>query len=227
MPKAAVFWSGGKDSFMALCEAVNHFNVEFLITTFDENSRSHAHEFEELLFLAQSKSIGIELVKVVVEGSEYNEALQNTVLDLKARGVDNFIFGDIFLEDIRKYREKIFEGLSVNVHFPLWGMSELELKELFWRNEVKAVVSVVNTGKLAVDFLGKELGSSFFKMLPAGTNHFGENGEFHTFCFDGKLFSEPVTFEAGGVITKSHSFFTSSGDLHETKVAYLDVSVKT
>lgn len=222
-PVAAVFWSGGKDSYLALSVAAERFHVQYIVTTFDEKSRSHAHAFESSLFLEQSKSIGIELVTVFVSGSDYKEKIRNAVGGLTHQGVEHVIFGDIFLADLRRFREQLFTDLPIQVHFPLWKKSERELQVLFENQALQAVVTVVKENKLSKAFLGRLLGSAFFDDLPADVDAFGENGEYHTFCFGGRLFSYNLDYTAGKTTRKLQSFMTDGGGKKELSLIYLEI----
>lgn len=224
-PVAAVFWSGGKDSYLALALAKKKFEVQFLVTTFDQNALSHAHHFRRELFLEQSKLLDIELFSVDVSGSDYEAEVRSAVLKLKRFAVEHLIFGDLFLKEVRKYRERLFSDLQVQVHFPLWRKEVGELRNLMERQNMRALVTVINKSKLPGGFLNREPDSDFFKELPEGVDSFGENGEFHTFCFAGKLFSEPVKFKTGTITGLTESFHTEDGKRHEIEFEYLNVEV--
>jgi len=224
-PVAAVFWSGGKDSYLALSVAAQRFHVQFIVTAFNEKSRSYAHGFEPSLFLEQSKSLDVELITVFVSGSDYEEKIRNAVSELTKQGVKHIVFGDIFLADIRRFREQLLADLPVQVHFPLWKKSERELQVLFENQGLQAIVTVVNESKLSKAFLGRRLGSTFFDDLPADVDSFGENGEFHTFCFGGRLFARNLQYTKGEITRKRQTFMTDSGDEKEQNLFYLEIKL--
>lgn len=222
-PPAAVFWSGGKDSYLAMSALTSQYEVLYLIVTMDENRRSHAHEFSTELLEAQAKPLGLSLITIEVSGSDYKKSVRECVRDLKADGVSNFIFGDIFLKDVRRYRERMLSGFDVNVLFPLWQMSANKLKRLIEKENLRAIVTAVNTDRLSDSFAGRELNSHFFDCLPANIDAFGENGEFHTFCFDGLLFQYPVRFKRGELRVKQQKFKTLNGTENMTETAFLEI----
>lgn len=222
-PRAAVFWSGGKDSYLAMSALTSQYEILYLIATIDKIKRSHAHEFSTELLEAQTKALGLSLITIEVLGSDYKKSVRECVREFKAYGVSNFIFGDVFLKDVREYREEMLSGLDAELLFPLWDMPVDKLVELVEKENLRAVVTAVNTDRLPQSFAGRELNSHFFDDLPADVDAFGENGEFHTFCFDGLLFQYPVGFKKGELRIKQQEFKTLSGAEIVTETVFLEI----
>jgi len=135
---------------------------------------------------------------------EYNALAQEFVGKMKTSGIDHAGFGDIFLEDLKKYREEQLKTMEVNAVFPLWQKNTLDLIKEFIETGFKATVVCINGNLLDESFVGRELDQSFIDDLPEGVDPCGENGEFHTFCYDGPIFNSPILFEKGENIYKEY-----------------------
>jgi uncharacterized protein (TIGR00290 family) len=202
-PKAIFCWSGGKDSSYCLYKVLTEqlFDVKYLLTTInDKFKRISMHGVREELLDNQTESIGIPLLKVrITEGTneEYEKQMEIVLLRAKSEGINNVIFGDIFLDDLRVYRENNLAKLGMKGVFPLWKMNTTILINDFIRQEFKTVICCANDGYLGEEWVGKEIDKSFSQQLPAMVDPCGENGEYHTFCFDGPLFKKKVGFTIG------------------------------
>jgi uncharacterized protein (TIGR00290 family) len=200
--KKAIFcWSGGKDSAFALFKVLQKkkYEVTSLFTTVNENyKRVSMHGVKEELIEEQAKSIGIPLLKMYVkEGSnqEYERKMEAFLLEQKAKGVEFVIFGDIFLEDLRAYRDKNLEKVKMKGVYPLWKMSTARLAKDFIKLGFKTILCCTNDAYLGENEVGTQFDLNFLKNLPPNIDPCGENGEFHTFCFDGPIFKYPVKVE--------------------------------
>lgn len=208
MEKAIFCWSGGKDSSFCLHEVLEQkiYDVKYLLTTVNENFRRISmHGVREELLDAQAISIGIPLKKMYVnEGSydEYERKMEELLLAAKAEGISTVIFGDIFLEDLRKYREENLAKVKMNAVFPLWKRDTRELVNTFISLGYKTITCCVDDTFLSQDMVGIEINEQFLAALPDTVDCCGENGEFHTFCFDGPIFKTPVTFNVGEKVYK-------------------------
>jgi len=174
---------------------------------------------EELLDL-QAEAIGIALLKVrVKEGTneEYEEQMETAFLKAKSEGIDNVIFGDIFLEDLRAYRERNLAKVGMKGIFPLWKMDTTTLLNDFISRQFKTVICCTNDGYLGEEWAGREIDKSFIEQLPVGVDPCGENGEYHTFCYDGPLFQKKIRFTVGEKVYKALEVRTDI-DLTPTKV---------
>ncbi len=210
--KKAVFnWSGGKDSALALLKVLHsdEYEIISLLTTVNGDSkRSTLHGIPEVLLQAQADSIGLPLYKVGLtpegDSNDYADAMRKAVAFFKAQGVTHFIFGDIFLQDVRSYREERLAPYGIQVVEPLWGKTSGEIMEDFLASGLKTVVVTTMAGLLGVEYIGRLIDRNFVDLLPASVDVCGENGEYHTWCYDGPLFSYPVAFQLGKPYGFSH-----------------------
>ena len=209
MQKAIFCWSGGKDSSYCLYKILTEklFDVKYLLTTINGKfKRISMHGVREELLDNQAESIGIPLLKVrVTEGTndEYEKQMETILLKVKLEGIDNVIFGDIFLEDLRIYRENNLARVGMKGIFPLWKMDTTNLINDFIRRQFKAVICCTNDGYLGEEWVGREIDKSFIEQLPATVDPCGENGEYHTFCYDGPLFKNKINFTVGEGVYKA------------------------
>ncbi len=208
-PEAIFCWSGGKDSSYCLHKVLTEklFDVKYLLTTVnDKYGRISMHGVREELLDSQAKSIGIPLLKVrVTEGTnnEYESEMESVLLKVKSEGIDNVIFGDIFLEDLRVYRENNLGRIGMKGVFPLWKMDTKILIKDFIRQKFKTIICCTNDGYLGEEWAGKEIDNSFLEELSDIVDPCGEYGEYHTFCYDGPLFKDKISFIAGEKVYKA------------------------
>ena len=209
MHKAYFNWSTGKDSALALyrLREKNNLKIDRLLTTINSHhDRVTMHGLRRELLIRQAEAIGLPLTTIELPEQpsmkEYETIMATTVNELQENGYTDCGFGDIFLEDLRIYREKQLEGIKC--HFPLWKKDTTKLLLEFIELGFKAVVICINGELLDSSFIGRELDHSFLKDLPNNVDPCGENGEFHTFCYDGPIFSKPVTFELGEKILRKY-----------------------
>ncbi|MBL7922369.1 MAG: diphthine--ammonia ligase [Bacteroidia bacterium] len=198
LPKAIFCWSGGKDSAYCLHKVLSEklFDVKYLLTTVnDEFKRVSMHGTREELLDRQTHSIGIPSLKVrVKEGTnnEYEQQMEAVLLKAKSEGIEHVIFGDIFLEDLRAYREANLAKVNMKAVFPLWKKDTNELIDDFIRLKFRTVICCVNDGYLGEEWVGREIDVAFKKELPKNVDACGENGEYHTFCFAGPIFKKEI-----------------------------------
>ena len=208
-PKAIFCWSGGKDSAYCLHKVLSEktFDVRYLLTTVNDNfKRISMHGVREELLEMQASALGIELLKVKVsEGtnSEYENQMETALLKAKSEGIDHVIFGDIFLEDLKVYREKNLEKVGMQGVFPLWKIDTKWLINDFISKGFKTITCCVNDGYLNDDWVGTEINTELVNKLPLNVDPCGENGEFHTFCYEGPLFKKKIEFNIGEKVYKS------------------------
>jgi uncharacterized protein (TIGR00290 family) len=207
-------WSGGKDSAMALHALLQQkeFSVVALLTTVTEGfERISMHGVRRELLLQQAQSIGLPLQEVRIpaqcSNDIYEQRMEQALLAHYQSGVRGVAFGDIFLEDLRVYRECNLARVGMSALFPIWRRDTRELIRTFHANHFRSVVACVDPKKLDRSFAGRELNESFFQDLPEGVDFCGENGEFHTFVFDGPIFHSPVPFKLGEVVEKDSFVF--------------------
>ncbi|PLX10945.1 MAG: ATP-binding protein [Marinilabiliales bacterium] len=208
---AAIFnWSTGKDSAMALHKFLNEerMPLKFLLTSVSEKYfRVSMHGIKESLLDQQVECIGLELKKVYIPENASNETYEKVMFDFFSKHAGNIthsVFGDINLEDLRVYREKQLDKLDIKAVFPLWEINTAELAKNFIDQGFKALVVSVDASKLPKEACGKLFDQQFLNSLPEGVDPCGENGEFHTFVFDGPVFRYPVKFTKREIVYKEY-----------------------
>lgn len=199
--KILMFWSGGKDSALALYELNQNpaYEVVGLITTFDrETNRVPFHGIPDTLVLEQAKLLKLPLQRIFLPHGASNEDYikqVSTILSMYAkRGIKTVAFGDINLQDVRDFKEKMIFDLDMKALFPLWGMNTKDVVAKFFQTGHKALVTSVIAEKLGYNFLACEFNQEYLDRLPEGIDHAGENGEFHTFVTFGPTFKMRVAF---------------------------------
>jgi uncharacterized protein (TIGR00290 family) len=211
MHHALFNWSGGKDSALALFKVKrqNMFNVRYLLTSVNEqNARVSMHGVRAALLQQQAQYIGISLHQLLLPEMPsmeiYEQYMLNTLQQFGKEGMKHSIFGDIFLEDLRTYRESLSAKANFQAVFPLWKLSTKDLMQEFLSLGFQAIVVCVNTQYLDKSFAGRMIDTDFIKDLPAGVDLCGENGEYHSFVFNGPIFSKPVSFTIGETIYRTY-----------------------
>jgi uncharacterized protein (TIGR00290 family) len=210
MPEDVLFcWSGGKDSAMALhaLQSAHEVRVTSLLTTVTEGyDRISMHGVRRALLERQAESLGLPLRTVLIPpacvNTMYEARMKEALLEQVALGVRHVAFGDIFLEDLRVYRENNLAQVGMDAMFPIWKRDTRELANDFLRLGFRAIAVCVDPRVLDPSFAGRLLDASFFADLPPGADPCGENGEFHTFVFDGPNFETPIAFRSGEKVTR-------------------------
>ncbi len=207
-------WSGGKDSSMALRRALNDpsLKVEALLTTVtDGYDRISMHGVRRTLLEEQARRIGLPLEQVRIlqhaSNEHYEASMRELLLKYKARGVSRVIFGDLFLEDIRAYREKQLAQIGMRGVYPLWQLDTRKLAHQFIDDGFRAVLVCVDSNQLDPLFCGRDFDWPLLAALPADVDPCGERGEFHTFVYDGPLFSQPMQIVKGEVVERDGFWF--------------------
>lgn len=204
-------WSTGKDSSIALFYLLQdeRYSIDLLMTSVNSHhDRISMHGLRRTLLEKQAASIGIPFTTIELPEEPsmeiYNSILSNKMNELLQLGFTHSAFGDIFLEDLRNYREQKLNELGIKVVFPLWKKNTTELMADFLELGFKTIVVCINESVLDKSFVGRIIDQQFLDDLPSNVDPCGENGEFHTFCFDGPLFSKPVEFEIGEIVRKTY-----------------------
>lgn len=211
MEKAYFNWSSGKDSALALHYALEakEFAIDRLITTVNTDfNRVSMHGLPVVLLEQQADSIGLPLTKIELAGDidmkTYDQRMRETMASLKADGYKHTFFGDIFLEDLRKYREEKLAEVGIKAVFPLWKRNTKELLLEFLEKGYKTITVCINANVLDASFCGRIIDQQFIDDLPDAVDVCGENGEFHTFVFDGPIFKHPIEFKIGEKVHRSY-----------------------
>lgn len=223
--KSAIFnWSGGKDSTLALHLILQEqkYAVKRLVTSVNsEFNRISMHGVREELLKQQASSIGIDLHQIKLPAQptmdEYNAIMEREIDQLKLLGVTHSVFGDIFLEDLKNYREKQLSKVNIEAVFPLWKKDTTETLNQFIDLGYKTILVSTNANLLPKEFCGRVIDHDFIKDLPKNVDPCGENGEFHTFVFDGPIFSKPIDFTIGDVILREYETPKSNDDCTSTQ----------
>ncbi|MHC0441768.1 Dph6-related ATP pyrophosphatase [Flavobacterium sp. 3-210] len=211
-PKKALFnWSSGKDSALALYKILQNsaYKIECLVTSVNQQfQRISMHGVRVELLEAQAKSIGIPLkilqIPEMPTMEVYENVMTKALTELKGQGISHSVFGDIFLEDLRKYREDQLAKLDFEGVFPIWKIPSHDLIQEFISFGFKTIVVCVNERYLDKSFVGRIIDQDFINDLPENVDVCGENGEFHTFAFDGPIFSKPIDFEIGEIVYRKY-----------------------
>ena len=204
-------WSTGKDSALALYYLMNQpeYSVERLVTTVNEHyDRVSMHGLRRSVMERQFAQLDIPFDTIELPEKPsmkvYEPIMRAKLEALKAEGFTHAGFGDIFLEDLKAYREKQLKQMAITAVFPLWKKDTKQLMKDFLELGFRAVVVTANADLFGEDFVGQELTPQLIGDLPAGVDPCGENGEFHTFCFDGPIFKAPVEFEIGEKVFREY-----------------------
>lgn len=211
MKKALFNWSSGKDSALALYKILQNpeFEISCLLTSVNQEfQRISMHGVRVELLEQQAKSIGIPLeimqIPEMPTMEVYENVMQETLGKLKNKGITHSVFGDIFLEDLRKYREDKLVTLGFEAVFPIWKIPTHDIIQEFITLGFKTIVVCVNERYLDKSFVGRVIDQQFIDDLPENVDVCGENGEFHTFCFDGPIFKKPIEFEIGEIVHRKY-----------------------
>ncbi|HHW01068.1 MAG TPA: diphthine--ammonia ligase [Clostridiaceae bacterium] len=210
--KIILSWSSGKDSSLALYELMKQgsYDITLLTTITGNYERISMHGVREALLEKQAESLGCYLEKVYITPESTNEDYQKKMEEVmnkyKDLGVTKVAFGDIFLEDIRRYREENLKKAEMEAIFPLWGRETKEIANTFISLGFKSIITCVDTKVLSGDFVGRIYDKDFIAELPENVDPCGENGEFHTFVFDGPIFRERINFSIGEKVLRDERF---------------------
>lgn len=226
--KVSVSWSGGKDAALALYRILHsdEFEVVSLHTTFNaESKRVGMHGIPEALIEKQAEVLGLPLEKIYLpkdnSHGRYEKIMKVFCEQQQEKGVAAIVYGDILLADLKAYREKQLETVGLKAIFPLWGADTAQMANEFIGLNFKTLICCLHVQKLPKSALGKTLDKALINRIAQTADPCGENGEFHTFTFDGPLFRTPVAFEMGEAVLKSYQFNVErAGKIVEEKVEY-------
>lgn len=203
MKRALLSWSSGKDSAWALhVLRARDIQVAGLLTTFNQQAdRVAMHAVRRELAEAQAAAAGIPLRPVFLpwpcSNEQYESLMASACRDAVAAGFDTIAFGDLFLRDVRAYRERALAGSGLDPIFPLWDIPTADLACEMIRGGLRARLTCIDKKALSADFTGREFDAALLRDLPQAVDPCGENGEFHTFAYAGPMFSRPVPVIAG------------------------------
>ena len=213
--KVVLSWSGGKDSAYAYYKIQKDENLELiaLLTTItSEYDRISMHGIRRSLLESQVKSLGdIQLEEIFISqkatNEEYNLKMEEAITKLQGLNIYSVVFGDIFLEDIRKYREENLSKVGMKAIFPLWNKDTSNLSREFIKLGFKAFITCVDSHFLGKEFVGRHYDEQFLLDLPREIDKCGENGEFHSFVYDGPIFKKEIPFKIGRIVLRENRFY--------------------
>jgi uncharacterized protein (TIGR00290 family) len=213
-PKALLSWSSGKDSAWSLhvLRQRGEVDVVGLLTTINEtHDRVAMHAVRSELLRRQAESAGLELFVIPLPwpctNEEYEARMSDALERAKERGVEHVAFGDLFLTDVRRYREERLSGTGISPLFPLWGIPTPELARAMLAGGLRARLTCVDPKKLAPEFAGRDFDAALLADLPPSVDPCGENGEFHSFAFAGPMFAGPIEIRTGEVVERDGFVF--------------------
>lgn len=223
MKKIIYSWSGGKDSAMGLYEILKRgeYEIAVLLTVLTRDyDRVSMHGIRSELLELQAASLGMKLKKIYIsvksDNNEYDQLIGSTLERYKKDGIEAVGFGDIFLEDLKLYREKQLRRAGLTGLFPLWKRNTRELAAAFIGLGFKSVITCVDSKALDKKFSGRVFDKQFLSELPPNADPCGENGEFHSFVYDGPIFRNPIPYKTGEKALREGRFYytdiLTSGD---------------
>ena len=213
-PRVLLCWSSGKDSAWTLHVLRQRQEVEVvgLLTTINSaHARVSMHAVRMALLEAQAEAVGLPLWKIPIpspcSNGDYEEAMSEAVRNALMAGVTMMAFGDLFLEDVRRYREAHLAGTGMTPLFPIWGLPTDDLAREMVEVGLRARVTCVDPRQLPISFAGRDFDAAFLSELPEHVDPCGERGEFHTFAYDGPMFHRPVSVCSGDIVERDGFIF--------------------
>jgi len=214
-PRVALSWSSGKDSAWSLHRLRQDPGIEVaaLVTTVNaEFNRVAMHAVRQELLRAQAEAAGLPLIEVPIpypcSNDDYENRMRGLVERMRGENIEAMAFGDLFLTDIRAYREKQLQGTGIAALFPLWDEPTAALARDMIAGGLQAVLTCVDPRQLAPEFCGRQFDVALLDALPAGVDPCGENGEFHSFACAGPMFRVPIAVETGETVTRDGFVYT-------------------
>jgi uncharacterized protein (TIGR00290 family) len=207
-------WSSGKDSAWTLyqLQQSKDYQITQLFTTVNKKfQRAAMHSTRVDILKAQANAAGLPLQLIEIpdqcNNATYEKIMSQLTQDANAKNIQNMAFGDLFLEDIKHYREQHLANTSVTPHFPLWKQETKKLARTMIENGLKAIITCVDTKQLPAEFVGREFDLALLNDLPNTVDPCGENGEFHTCVYEGPMFSKSLNLETGVTHTDGQFHF--------------------
>jgi len=221
MKRTLLSWSSGKDSAWALhlLRQKNEYEIVGLLTTFNRAAdRVAMHGVRRSLVRAQAEAAGIPLWEVDLpwpcSNEDYESAMKQACDNAVQSGIECVAFGDLFLTDIREYREKQLRNTGLQPIFPVWGFPTRELAQEMISSGLRARLACIDTKQISGDFAGREFDAQLLSELPASADPCGENGEFHSFVYSGPMFEHPLAVDVGEVIIREQFAYADLLPIH-------------
>jgi uncharacterized protein (TIGR00290 family) len=208
-------WSSGKDSAWALHLLRQDPNIDVIglfCTVNKVFDRVTMHGVRSELLKQQADSVNLPLYIIDIpdpcDNDKYVNIMTSFIIEVKKNGIECFAFGDLFLEKVRSYREKLLEGTGITPLFPIWGLPTTALSREMVSSGLKAIITCVDSSHLSTEFTGREYNEAFLNDIPNNIDPCGENGEFHSFAFDGPMFKNSIKIILGKTIRRNAIYFT-------------------
>lgn len=212
--KTLISWSSGKDSAWALHVLRQDPDIDIVglfCTVNKVFDRVTMHGVRTELLKQQAESVGLPLdiidIPYPCSNDKYVEIMTAFIRAVKKKGIECFAFGDLFLENVRGYRETLLQGTGIAPLFPIWGIPTNTLSQQMVSSGLKAVISCINAKQFSQEYAGREYNESFLADIPSSIDACGENGEFHSFAFDGPMFQYPIKVTTGETIYRDGAYF--------------------
>lgn len=212
--KVLLSWSGGKDSALALYELKkkDNYKIAALLTTITRDfDRISMHGVRASLLEMQANSLGLPLEKIYIQkdtsNEQYERTMRNVLTKYLTAGVNSVAFGDIFLEDLREYRENNLKTIGMKGIFPIWKINTAVLARKFIESNFKAIITCIDKKYLDKKYIGMSFDKQFLSYLPPDVDPCGENGEFHSFVYDGPIFNKKIPHTTGKVVLRENRFY--------------------
>jgi len=225
-------WSSGKDAALAYYMLLqqHRYKVTHLLTTLNsEHERIFMHGVKEKLLSLQAFYMDLPLTAVKLPAAPddrlYKKAMYETMIQLKEQGVEAAAFGDIFLEDLRQYRERQLQQAGMEAVFPLWNQDTRHLVGMMEDTGIEAIIVCVNEKYLGREFLGRKADRSLLNDLPESVDPCGENGEFHTFVCNAPFFRKPLHIVPGEIVYKTYTPGNDDSTEWDTGFYFLDLDI--
>ena len=209
-----VSWSGGKDSTSALYNILRlgeYEVISLMCTVTEEYDRISVHGVRRELLIKQADSLGIDLNVIYIPknctNKQYESSIESALVNFRKNGINMVLFGDIYLEDVKIYRDKFLDKLSMRAIYPLWLRDSNELANDFIESGFRAITTCVDSTQLGKEFAGMEYNNEFLRNLPHDCDPCGENGEFHTFVYEGPIFKNKIEVNKGKTIMRDKRFY--------------------
>ena len=213
--KTLLSWSTGKDSTWALYQLQQDPKIDVVglfCTVNQEFNRVAMHGVRRELLELQAERVGLPLEVIAIpypcSNNEYEMRMTRFIDQVRADNVDFCAFGDLYLEDVRQYRENNLNNTGITPIFPLWRKSTAEISSEMINNGLRAIVTCIDPKRMSETFVGREYNKSFLQDIPVEVDPCGENGEFHSFAFDGPMFREPINVSAGETVHRDGFVFS-------------------
>ncbi|MEP2024615.1 MAG: ATP-binding protein [Reichenbachiella sp.] len=228
----AISWSGGKDSSMMLYHFMNDTQyeiVELHTAISSETKRVSMHGISQDLIKAQAESIGLPVHFISIDpdstNANYEKALNSYYSNLRTKGINHIGFGDIFLEDLKAYRDQMLSDNGLIGVYPLWKQKTSDLAQFFLKNNFKTLICCAKQNLFPESICGKEYSQTMLDAFSTEVDVCGENGEFHSFAIGGPIFKHPISIDVNEIMVHTYKHKLTSGEEVKTAFEFADLTL--